>query len=71
MVPTGSLLAFAVAAFALIVVPGPSLLFVISQGVALAGRACRSPRRLEVLGGMGGVVMIGLGVRPALVGRRD
>ena len=42
MVPTGSLLAFAVTAFALIVVPGPSVLFVISRGVALgAGRPSR------------------------------
>jgi threonine/homoserine/homoserine lactone efflux protein len=31
----------------------------------------RSPQRLEALGGIGGVVMIGLGVRLALVGRRD
>ena len=31
----------------------------------------RSPRRLEALGGLGGIVMIGLGVRLALVGRRD
>jgi len=31
----------------------------------------RSPQRLEALGGLGGLVMIGLGVRLALVGRRD
>jgi threonine/homoserine/homoserine lactone efflux protein len=31
----------------------------------------RSPQRLEALGGLGGVVMIALGVRLALVGRRD
>jgi threonine/homoserine/homoserine lactone efflux protein len=167
VVSTGSLLAFAVTAFALIVVPGPSVLFVISRGVALGGRAAvatvignahrrtlasvldaataprgtrrilregyvvgitnpkaavfmaavlpqftdparghvpiqllllglvfvgialvsdsiwglaagftrgwlgRSPERLEALGGLGGLVMIGLGVRLALVGRRD
>jgi len=43
VVSTGSLLAFAVTAFALIVVPGPSVLFVISRGVALGGRR-PSPR---------------------------
>jgi len=31
----------------------------------------RSPRRLEALGGTAGVVMIGLGARLALTGRRD
>lgn len=39
MVPAERLAAFAVAAFALIVVPGPSVLFVISRGVALGRRA--------------------------------
>jgi threonine/homoserine/homoserine lactone efflux protein len=31
----------------------------------------RSPRRLEAVGGAGGLVLIGLGVRLALTGRRD
>ena len=31
----------------------------------------RSPRRLELLGGTGGLVMLGLGVRLAISGRRD
>jgi threonine/homoserine/homoserine lactone efflux protein len=31
----------------------------------------RSPRRLETVGGAGGVILIGLGVRLALTGRRD
>jgi threonine/homoserine/homoserine lactone efflux protein len=31
----------------------------------------RSPRRLEALGGVGGLTMIGLGVRLAATGRRD
>lgn len=39
MVPLDRLAAFAVAAFALIVVPGPSVLFVISRGVTLGRRA--------------------------------
>lgn len=39
MVSPGSLAAFAAAAFVLIVVPGPSVLFVVSRGVALGRRA--------------------------------
>jgi threonine/homoserine/homoserine lactone efflux protein len=39
MVPTAHLLTFAVAACALIVVPGPSVLFVIGRAVALGRRA--------------------------------
>jgi threonine/homoserine/homoserine lactone efflux protein len=31
----------------------------------------RSPRRLEIVGGTGGLVMIALGIRLALVGRKD
>jgi hypothetical protein len=31
----------------------------------------RSPRRLEVIGGTGGLVMIGIGARLALTGRKD
>jgi threonine/homoserine/homoserine lactone efflux protein len=31
----------------------------------------RSPRRMEALGGTGGAVMIGLGVRLAVSGRHD
>jgi threonine/homoserine/homoserine lactone efflux protein len=41
----------------------------------LAGTArswlARSPRRLEALGGVGGLTMIGLGVRLAVTGRKD
>jgi threonine/homoserine/homoserine lactone efflux protein len=41
----------------------------------LAGTArqwfARSPRRLEAVGGAGGLVIIGLGVRLALIGRQD
>ncbi|MGH9245013.1 MAG: LysE family translocator [Acidimicrobiales bacterium] len=39
MVPTGQLLAFSLTAFALIVVPGPSVLFVIGRSIALGRRA--------------------------------
>ena len=31
----------------------------------------RSPRRLALIGGTGGLVMVGLGLRLALTGRRD
>jgi threonine/homoserine/homoserine lactone efflux protein len=31
----------------------------------------RSPRRLELIGGTGGLVMIGIGARLALTGRKD
>jgi threonine/homoserine/homoserine lactone efflux protein len=41
----------------------------------LAGTArlwlARSPRRLELLGGAGGLILIGLGVRLAITGRKD
>ena len=39
LIPAGQLLAFAVAAVALIVVPGPSVLFVISRALTLGRRA--------------------------------
>ncbi|HEV7722178.1 MAG TPA: LysE family translocator [Iamia sp.] len=52
MVSTHVLLAFAASAFAIIVVPGPSVLFVISRGVALGRRAAI----LTVLGNAGGAV---------------
>ena len=45
-----------------------------SWGLAASGvRAwfARSPRRLELIGGLGGLTMIGLGVTLALTGRRD
>jgi threonine/homoserine/homoserine lactone efflux protein len=35
------------------------------------GWLASSPRRLEALGGVGGLTMIGLGVRLAATGRRD
>jgi threonine/homoserine/homoserine lactone efflux protein len=46
-----------------------------STWAVMAGTArnwlARSPRRLEVVGGTGGLLMIGLGVRLAITGRRD
>lgn len=50
-------------------------LFVTSGWAYAAGTArawfARSPRRLEMVGGAGGLVMVGLGVSLALTGRRD
>jgi threonine/homoserine/homoserine lactone efflux protein len=72
--PTGHLLAFALVSFALIAVPGPNVLFVISRSLAagaVRGWFTRSPRRLELIGGTGGLVMIGIGVSLALTGRQD
>jgi threonine/homoserine/homoserine lactone efflux protein len=60
--PFDSLLAFAVAAFVLIIVPGPSVLFVVSRGVALGRRAAL----LSVLGNEAGlgvhVIAVSLGL---------
>ena len=64
MVSTHVLLAFSASAFALIVVPGPSVLFVISRGVALGRRAAL----LTVLGNAGGaltqVALLAAGLGP-------
>ncbi len=63
MPPFDALLAFAVAAFVLIIIPGPSVLFVVSRGVALGRRAAL----LSVLGNEAGLfvhviaVAVGLG----------
>ena len=62
MVSTGSLLAFAVTAFALIVVPGPSVLFVISRGVALGGRAAVATVIGNAAGAYSQVVVVALGL---------
>src|SRR5262245_31393446 len=53
MVDTRLLAAFVVASFLLIVVPGPSVLFVISRGVALGRKAAL----LTVLGNEAGVMV--------------
>lgn len=46
-----------------------------STWAAIAGTArdwfARSPRRLEAIGGAGGLVMMGLGIQLALTGRKD
>src|SRR5215216_615737 len=50
MVPTDRILTFAAAAFVLIVVPGPSVLFEISRAVALGRRAGLATVAGNVLG---------------------
>lgn len=62
MVPTGSLTAFTVTAALLIIVPGPSVLFVISRGVALGRRAAL----LTVVGNAAGVLVQVLAVAAGL-----
>jgi threonine/homoserine/homoserine lactone efflux protein len=62
VVSTGSLVAFAVTAFALIVVPGPSVLFVISRGVALGGRAAVATVIGNAAGAYSQVVVVALGL---------
>ncbi len=63
MPPTSALLAFAASAFAIIIIPGPSVLFVVSRAVAHGRRAAL----LTVVGNAGGaytqalLVAIGLG----------
>jgi threonine/homoserine/homoserine lactone efflux protein len=70
MPPGGHLLEFAITAFVLIVIPGPSVLFVVSRGVALGRRAALA----TVIGNTGGVmvqaVLVALGLG-ALVERSD
>jgi threonine/homoserine/homoserine lactone efflux protein len=70
MPPGDHLLEFAITAFVLIVVPGPSVLFVVSRGVALGRRAALA----TVIGNTGGVmvqaVLVALGLG-ALVERSD
>jgi threonine/homoserine/homoserine lactone efflux protein len=51
--PADRLVAFALTAFAIIIVPGPSVLFVISRGVALGRRAALA----TVLGNAGGLMV--------------
>ena len=62
MVPTNSLLAFAATAFALIVIPGPSVLFVISRGVALGRRAAVATVLGNAAGAYTQVVVVALGL---------
>ncbi|HTU86417.1 MAG TPA: LysE family translocator [Solirubrobacteraceae bacterium] len=53
MLPTRHLLEFLLTVYVLIVIPGPSVLFVISRGVALGRRAALA----SVLGNTGGLIL--------------
>ena len=70
MLPTHHLLAFLVTVYVLILVPGPSVMFVVSRGLALGRRAALA----TVLGNTGGLalqlalVSLGLG---AVIARSD
>ena len=62
MVDSHALASFAVAAFVLIVVPGPSVLFVVSRGVALGRRAAVVTAMGNAVGVYMQVVAVALGV---------
>ena len=62
MVPPDRLLGFAALAFALIVVPGPSVLFVISRGVTLGRRAALATVVGNAFGAYIQVVAVAVGV---------
>lgn len=62
MPPVDQLLAFVVVAFALIVVPGPSVLFVISRALTLGHRAALATVAGNALGVYGQVVLVAAGL---------
>lgn len=62
MPPIGSIAAFAALSFALIVVPGPSVMFVVSRGIALGRRAALLTVAGNALGVYVQVVLVGVGV---------
>jgi threonine/homoserine/homoserine lactone efflux protein len=68
MLPTGHLLAFALLSFGIAVVSDGT--WAVAAGTARAWLG-RSPRRLELIGGTGGLVMIGIGASLAITGRKD
>ena len=70
MPPGDHLLEFAITAFVLIVVPGPSVLFVVSRGVALGRRAALATVAGNTAGVMVQAILIALGLG-ALVERSD
>jgi len=70
MPPGDHLLEFAITAFVLIVVPGPSVLFVVSRGVALGRRAALATVAGNTAGVMVQAILVALGLG-ALVGRSD
>jgi threonine/homoserine/homoserine lactone efflux protein len=70
MPPTDHLLEFALTAFVLIVVPGPSVLFVVSRGVALGRRAALATVLGNALGVLVQLLLVAVGLG-ALVERSE
>jgi threonine/homoserine/homoserine lactone efflux protein len=66
MLDTAQLLTFAAMSFAIIVVPGPSVLFVIGRGVALGRRAALATVVGNAVGAYVLVLMIAAGLGPLL-----
>lgn len=64
VLPTGHLVAFALTAFALIVVPGPSVLFVISRSLVLGARAGVATVIGNASGGFLQVLAVAFGLGP-------
>jgi threonine/homoserine/homoserine lactone efflux protein len=62
MVPADRLLGFALAAFVLIVIPGPSVLFVISRGIALGRRAALATVVGNTAGAFTQVLLVAVGL---------
>jgi threonine/homoserine/homoserine lactone efflux protein len=62
MVPADRLLGFTVAAFVLIVIPGPSVLFVISRGIALGRRAALATVAGNTAGAFTQVLLVAVGL---------
>ena len=70
MPPGDHLLEFAITAFVLIVVPGPSVLFVVSRGVALGRKAALATVAGNTAGVMVQAILVALALG-ALVERSD
>jgi threonine/homoserine/homoserine lactone efflux protein len=66
MLPTSHLLAFTITAFALIVVPGPSVLFTVSRAIALGRTAGVATVAGNTVGAFVQVVAVAFGIGPLL-----
>ncbi|MBO1902132.1 hypothetical protein J4H92_09250 [Leucobacter weissii] len=75
MPSTEALLGFALAPAILIAVPGPRVMFAIARSLSIGGRGGiatvlgGSRRRMALVRGGGGTLMVGLGVGLAVTGR--
>ncbi len=66
MPPTNTLAQFAVAAFIIIVVPGPSVLFTVSRGITLGRRAAIANVVGNTLGAISCAVVVSVGLGPVI-----